>query len=87
MARGFISRGDPGVGGDEKPRDSGGERRVPEAAPGSGRDVGPAGPRPQPDPAAVESGSYLARARDRSAEQASAMPEIGENASFIRKRR
>ena len=75
------------VGGDEKPRASAGERRVPEAAPGAGRDVGPVGPRPHPDPAAVESRSCLARARDRSAEQASAMPEIGENASITRKRR
>jgi hypothetical protein len=77
------------VGGEEEPRDSGGERRVPEAAPGAGSDAGPVGPRPQTDPAAVESRSCLARARarDRSAEHASAMPEIRENASITRKRR
>ena len=32
------------VGGDEEPRDSGGERRVSEAAPGADRDVGPCAP-------------------------------------------
>ena len=70
------------VGGDEESRDSGGERRVREGAPGAGRDVGSVGPRPQPDPAAVDSRSCLASARVRSAEQAGAMPENRENASI-----
>ena len=42
MRAGEVS--DAAVGGDEEPRDSGGERRVSEAAPGADRDVGPCAP-------------------------------------------
>lgn len=76
----------PQVGRSDEPRDSGGEMRVPEAGPAAGRDVGSVGPRPQPDPAALESRSCLAWARVKSVEQASVMPENRDYASITRRR-